>query len=194
MKKHLLSFTLLGALTACGTPVADIQPQLQPPTPANLQAQSAPANPRLMESFKGYLSHSTYDNPKVAEMLMQVKSLFGSTYDNKNSATRYRLIYSNQKEDLSFISGPVRLGQDGVLYLEHKAFNQGQTSLEYYRLGSFAPLTPQAADGSEIKFQLDQGNALKMKWRGLNPMNHETIQFYVNPKLKPVTLPTTALR
>lgn len=175
----LLTLSLLLSLTACSS---------QMPLPATrsnpLQAQSA-AQPRIFETFKGYLNHSQYDDSGLSEMLMVAKSMLGSTYDNRNSATRYMLYYANQSDSLSEAIGPIRLGRDNVLYLEHMNFTNGQKQMLYYRLGTFK-LAPGSKDGQDVAFELDKGNSLKMKWRGINPMNHDEIHLTVSPAVKPV--------
>lgn len=155
-----------------------------PAAPTSLTAQNSP---RLFETFQGYLLRSSYDSLKLAEMGMTVRSLLGKTYDNRNSASRYHLYYSGQTSGLAQAHGPVRFGRDGVLYLEHLTLAQGQTQRLYYRLGTYSPLPNAAAENQPITYQLDKGVSLKMDWRGINPMDHDRIQWTVPTQLRAVT-------
>ncbi|HEY9839029.1 MAG TPA: hypothetical protein V6D23_01140 [Candidatus Obscuribacterales bacterium] len=178
--KTLITLSLLAlSLTACSN-----QLPLPAARPNSLQAQAA-SQPRLFETFKAYLNHSQYDQSGLAEMLMSVRSMLGSTYDNRNSASRYHLYYSGQDSFLAEAIGTIRLGRDNSFYLEDMNFSNGQKTLQYYRLGSFK-LAPGSRDGQEVSFELERGNSLKMKWRGINPMNHEEIHLTINPAIKPV--------
>lgn len=178
----LMALSLTAALSACSN---QLPMQMQAARP-NLQAQAASQSaPRLFETFTGYLSHSPYDNSGLGEMLMTAKSMLGKTYDNRNSASRYHLFYRNQDSFLAEAIGTIRLGRDNQLYLEDKNFSNGQIQLQYYRLGSFK-LPPGSGDGQAVEFELAKGNSVKMKWRGINPMNHDEIHLTIDPSIKPV--------
>lgn len=193
--KHIISLSLLSlSLAACSS---QLPQQIQRPA-TQLQsqraAQNAPAansDPRLFETFKGYQHHSQYDKSGLAEMLMTARSLLGKTFDNRNSATRYHMFYRNQDSFLATAHGPIRLGRDNVLYVEDMNFSNGQTSYQYYRLGSFK-LAPGSADGAEVAFELDRGNSVKMKWRGINPMDHDELHLTIDASVKPVSKPKEA--
>lgn len=157
-----------------------------PVRPNSLQAQSAPQTAdqsRIMETFKGYLNHSQYDSSGMAEMLMSVKSLLGSTYDNRNSAGRYYL-YLGSGDSLATV-GTIRLGRDKVLYLESLDFSNNQKRMLYYRLGTFQ-LAAGSKDGQDVSFTLDRDTSLKMKWRGINPMNHDEIHLTLSRPVQPI--------
>lgn len=179
MKRFFASVLVALSLSACSSQQLPLVRSANP-----LQAQSA-SQPRLFEKFKGYVNHSQYDQSGLAEMLMTATSLLGKVYDNKNSASRYHLYYQGQNSSLSEAIGPIRLGKDNVLYLEDIVINSGApTSRQYYRLGSFQP--GGLANGQEVAFQLDKGNSLKMKWRGINPMDHDELHLTISPAIKPV--------
>ncbi|PKL76979.1 MAG: hypothetical protein CVV27_07520 [Candidatus Melainabacteria bacterium HGW-Melainabacteria-1] len=178
----LISLSLLLSLSACGAP-AQLPMQL---SRNPIQAQSQPqSDPRLFETFKGFLNHSAYDNSGLAEMLMTARSMLGKTYDNRNSATRYHMFYRKQSSFLATAHGPIRLGRDNALYLEDMNFVNGQKQMLYYRLGTYS-LAAGSRDGQEVRFELAPGNSVKMKWRGINPMNHDEIHLTIDPAIKPV--------
>ncbi|PIW19222.1 hypothetical protein COW36_02075 [bacterium (Candidatus Blackallbacteria) CG17_big_fil_post_rev_8_21_14_2_50_48_46] len=119
---------------------------------------------------------------------MQVRSLLGKTYDNRNSAARNYLFYTNQTQTFATATGPVRLGKDGLLYFESLEISQGSTHRVYYRLGKFNPLPPVPSEGTAIAFQLDPGVSLKMDWRGINPMNHDELHWSIPPAVQAQSL------
>lgn len=198
MKKLSLCLVVAGVLlSACSSQLplnANLNPALRAAN-TGVRAMNAPeaeqANPRIMETFKGYLNHSQYDNSGLAEMLMTARSLFGKTYDNRNSASRYYLYYHNQKDSLAEAIGPIRLGRDQGLYLEEMQFNQGVKRMTYYRLGSYQ-LPAGSKDGQEVAFQLDGSTRLKMKWRGINPMDHDELHLTIDPGVQPQEMPPSA--
>jgi hypothetical protein len=180
-KSCFLTITLL--LSACNT-----APLALPQAQTTVNAQSST---RLFETFSGYLMRSSYDSLKLAEMGMQARSLLGKTYDNRNSASRYHLYYSGQSSSLAQANGPIRLGKDNILYLEHLTFTQGQSQRLYYRLGSFQALPTQANENQPVQFKLDKGVSLKMDWRGINPMDHDEIHLTIPNSVQPVPKQST---
>lgn len=181
MKKiAYLSLALL--LAACNNAPLN-QAQVNPQSAQS--ALNAQSSPRLFETFTGYLLRSSYDSQKLAEMGMQVRSLLGKTYDNRNSASRYHLYYSGQDSALAQANGPIRLGKDNLLYLEHLTITQGQSKRFYYRLGTYQPLA-NPAENQPVQFQLDKGVSLKMDWRGINPMDHDQIELTIPASVQAV--------
>ncbi|MGV3524907.1 MAG: hypothetical protein ACO1RX_11820 [Candidatus Sericytochromatia bacterium] len=176
--KRLALLSLL-FLSACA------QAPTLPVSRLSAQNTATAPEPRLFEKFSGYLLRSSYDSLKLAEMGLTVKSLLGKTYDNRHSASRNHLYYVGQENGLAAGNGPVRLGKDGGLYLEDLTLQQGQTQRVYYRLGSYSGVTPQGPEGQAIAFQLDPGVSLKMKWRGLNPMDHDEIHWRIPAAVQP---------
>ena len=90
---------------------------------------------------------------------------------SQRSTLRYSLRFEKSND---FTVGHIRLGRDGVLYLA--SFKT--SGYVYYRMGTYQALPAQAADGTPIEFQLDQGLKLKMDWPGLNPMAKHDIQIW----------------
>lgn len=163
---------------------------LLPSGPAPANAVTAQSNARIFETFSGYLLMSPYDALKKSEMGMNVKSLLGKTYDNRNSASRYHLYINGQSDGFSSGIGPIRLTQDGGLYFEKLTVGQGRV---YYRLGSYT-LPPGAQSGQAVTYRLDQGVSFKMDWRGLNPMDHDEIHVRIPANVSPSSLDPATLR
>ena len=184
MKKIILSALLVSFLTACGTNTVTPIDQINPPNVAPVGATATKPTPEknMFETFTAFINLSTKPT-EPSSLLMKVKGLT-NTYVNDRTITPYEMFFPGNNS-LSDAFGSIRLGKDGVLYLENNGSMQGEK--QYFHVGTYKQT--RFNNGDNVEFKLDQGNKLKMKWRGLNPMNHERIQIYTSQDLKPSPKP-----
>jgi hypothetical protein len=184
--KRTISFLLFTfLLTGCGSNTSTLE--IKPPdmAPGNNAPVNAQAATNMMESFKAYIQFNKpdiLDKTGFAEVLMNVKSLMGKQYTNKSSATRY---YLNIQSGGMPVMGKIRLGKDGNLYFENSRYNTntGKLSYEYFAIGNY--VQKNYTNGDNVDFKLNKGISLKMKWRGLNPMNHDEIHLNLDSTMPP---------
>lgn len=198
MKKLFSGLVLLSLLSACGT--EDISTnQIAPATNQSVAAQakkSTPARKPLIrkneistDTFSAFLKMKEgfgFNSESTLQVFFKVTSKSGNEYDNSEEMYfPYQVFFDSESIDES---GNLRLGKDGVLYLEHTVRSNAMVirdpEIEYFRMGTYQKKAS-VKSGDSVSLKLDDGNLIKMRWR-MGEISREGIDIYVKEGLKPV--------
>ena len=200
MKKLLSTVTLLSLLSACGnesTSTNQIAPPDMAPSVSAQAKKTTPARKPLIR--KNEISTDTFSpfvkmvtpmkvgaKPEL-QVFIKVKSNSNEEYDNSEKRFSFYQVFFDSESIND--SGNLKLGKDGILYLEHTVRSNvtvitDDLVIEYFPMGTYSKKAS-FKSGDSVAFKLDDGNSIKMRWK-MGEISREGIDIYVKDGLRAV--------